>query len=393
MQTIKLDLSCFEIPQTVIAKQADVGRKFKVLITDKNQAYTVPEDARLSVWYSGSSGSGNYSMIGDRSAFEVVGNCVTVEMIAQMLLCKGDGMLCLMLNTADGMQSAMWNIPYKVEAVPGIDSPGAKQYYSAFSEIAMEAAGSAIAAREAAEEARKLNREKVPMGLYSRDAITVNKEADTGSFWDQVTEVFESMANESVELLYAEVVSSYESVDRNEPGYGHYRVTISKSAHRRYGYVEATNYFSSAESWRAPTLLTRIMFNGKWSDTQRPFKNIYEAVCSELLWENASVNTVLGPQVIQLPNYEREYNALLLMVNLDTSFRYTIPVLLRMDGSYGTNIAYFPACNYNGKSWIACWRYFFVSEDGKSVSISEGYRDGAVSNSRAIPYKIYGINL
>lgn len=134
MQTIYLDISIRKVPLAVFAKQGDVGRKFKAVIMDGGVSYTIPEGAQLSVWYSGSSGEGNYTAIGERSAFHVQGNTVEVEMIAQMLTNKGGGMLCLVINTADGEQVGLWNVPYAVEEVPGIDSPEAGQHFTAFSE-------------------------------------------------------------------------------------------------------------------------------------------------------------------------------------------------------------------------------------------------------------------
>lgn len=132
MQTIYLRIDeKHEIPK-LYAKQRDVGRKFKVVITDGNEDYKIPNGAQLSVWYSGTSGEGHYSSIGESSAILVEGNTVTVEMIAQMLVNKGGGNLCLAMNMADGKQLGLWDIPYIVEAIPGTDSEAAREYYDAF---------------------------------------------------------------------------------------------------------------------------------------------------------------------------------------------------------------------------------------------------------------------
>lgn len=393
MQTIKLDLSCYEIPQTILAKQGDVGRKFMVQLMDKNRDYTIPEGATLSIWYSGASGGGNYKSIGARSAFRIDGNTVTVEMITQMLACKGDGMMCLMLNSADGTQIAMWNIPYTVEAVPGFDSPGAQQYFTALSEAIRETTMNAEIAQAAAVKAANMVQSKLSIGLYSRTNITVDSTGNTKTFWNQVFDIYDSMPVERVEIINVRVLSPYSGIDSNEPTTGDYRVTITKSADHRYGFVEAVTYVSSAVTWQAPVLMTRIRYAGTWQDTQWPLKNIYNSVHTELLWSNASKTTVLASQTIALPNRAKEYDALLLLVNLDTSYYYTIPVLLRKGGDGNACVAYFPACSYAGRSWVACWRYFFLGNDGVSLTISDGYRDGFISNSRAIPYKIYGVRI
>lgn len=138
MQTIHLDISQKNTIPVVYSKQGDVGRKFQAVITDNGIPYTIPQESGLSVWYNGSAGEGNYSMVGQRDAFSISGNTVTVELLTQMLV-PGGGILCLVLNSADGAQLGLWDIQYTVEAIPGIDSPEAQQYYTAFSEVAAKA--------------------------------------------------------------------------------------------------------------------------------------------------------------------------------------------------------------------------------------------------------------
>lgn len=138
MQTIYLDISNKGVIPTIYAKQGDVGRKFEVVLTDSGLPYIPVGDSSFSVWYSGESGDGNYTEIGGRSAFSVNGNKVTVEMIAQMLSNDGDGILSIVLNDISGNQIGLWNVPYICEAVPGSDSEGAKDYYTAFSKSVEE---------------------------------------------------------------------------------------------------------------------------------------------------------------------------------------------------------------------------------------------------------------
>lgn len=134
MQTIYLDISNKGVVPVVYAKQRDVGRKFQVVLTDSGLPYAIPSGSVFSVWYSGKSGEGNYTGIGDHSAFVVSENKVLVEMITQMLSNSGDGILCLSLNESNGNQIGFWNIPYLCESVPGVDSNEAEAYYTAFSE-------------------------------------------------------------------------------------------------------------------------------------------------------------------------------------------------------------------------------------------------------------------
>lgn len=138
MQTIHLDISNKSVVPTVYAKQNDVGRKFEVVFTNSGLPYNPPDSSVFSVWYSGKSGEGNYTDIGDRSAFSINGNKVAVELITQMLTNDGTGVLCLVLNEANGNQIGSWNIPYLCEIVPGAESEKAAEYYTAFSKAVEE---------------------------------------------------------------------------------------------------------------------------------------------------------------------------------------------------------------------------------------------------------------
>jgi hypothetical protein len=133
MQTIYLDISNKGIIPTIYAKQGDVRRKFLVVLTDAGIPYSPPAGSVFSVWYDGDSGEGNYTDIGEKTAFSINENKVEVELITQMLGVPGEGVLCLVLNGADGSQIASWNINYLVESVPGANSEQAKDYYTAFS--------------------------------------------------------------------------------------------------------------------------------------------------------------------------------------------------------------------------------------------------------------------
>lgn len=133
MQTIYIDISNKGVIPTIYTKQGDIGRKFRVVFTDAGQAYTIPDGAMFSVWYDGDSGEGNYTDIGESSAFSIDGNKVNVEIISQMVGTPGSGVICLVMTKANGGQIGSWNIPYSCEEVPGIDSKVAEEYYTAFS--------------------------------------------------------------------------------------------------------------------------------------------------------------------------------------------------------------------------------------------------------------------
>lgn len=143
MQTIYLDLAEKNATQYIYVKQGDVGRKFEAVILDKGEPYAIAHGTVFTVWYSGSSGEGNYSAVGDHSAATWQDNTVQVELITQMLSQHGGGTMCLMMHAPDGTQIALWNLLYICEQVPGIDSEDAVNHYSALSEVAQQAVSAA----------------------------------------------------------------------------------------------------------------------------------------------------------------------------------------------------------------------------------------------------------
>ena len=128
MQTIYLDISKLGVIPVIYAKQNDVGRKVEVVLTNSGLPYEPEAGSAFSAWYSGASGVGNYTDIGDHSAFSVSGNKVTVELITQMIQNVGEGILCLVLSRANGEQIGLWNIRYICEGIPGAGSEPAKDY-------------------------------------------------------------------------------------------------------------------------------------------------------------------------------------------------------------------------------------------------------------------------
>lgn len=122
----------------LITNQGDVGVKFRIVLTDNSQEYILPEDGALSVWYMGSSGSGNYTSAEGESAVSASGSSVDVSVHRQMTACAGAGILWLIQILSEGKQKTLAKIPYIVAAGPDMDSPEAQQYYQAFSDVLAE---------------------------------------------------------------------------------------------------------------------------------------------------------------------------------------------------------------------------------------------------------------
>jgi len=119
----------------LITCQEDVGTKFRVMLTDNGEKWCPDENALLSVWYSGSSGEGNYTQIDGHSAFTITDNTLEVEIVTQMIACDGAGTLWLMLSNGDGGRKTLCKLPYITLPGPDPDSAEAQKYYTAFSEL------------------------------------------------------------------------------------------------------------------------------------------------------------------------------------------------------------------------------------------------------------------
>jgi hypothetical protein len=155
MQTFNLDITKKTIVPLLNAKQRDTGAKIQVMVTDDGKAYNFVEPLNVSIWFSGKSGSGNYTFIDDVPAVTRTDNVLTVRLAPQMLNLPGEHAMCIVIyDSATAAQIGLWNIPYYVEEIPGADSAGAQAYYESFLDAqrrAEEAAERAEAAAERAE--------------------------------------------------------------------------------------------------------------------------------------------------------------------------------------------------------------------------------------------------
>lgn len=277
MQTIRLDISQKNNVPLIYVKQRDVGHKFVIELYENGKIYTVDENYTCAVWYSGESGEGNYTHIGEKVACEIEGNKITVEMIVQMLNEPGGHEMCVVVYDPYNKQKGFWNIPYFVEAIPGADSKGATAYYQAFlqaQEKAEEAAGraedaaakinvdqeyietqvfaasgaaevAATAARDA--EAAAARAEAVAIDAVSYNPQELNPEQQAQAQMNigvdklcpPFTESGSSVTCEPVESYPLQVVSKIESV---QSGSGHDMVQLTQSGKNllAYPYVDTT---------------------------------------------------------------------------------------------------------------------------------------------------------
>lgn len=279
MQTIYLDISNKGAIPTIYAKQGDVGRKFSVVLTDSGIPYVPPVGSVFSAWYEGDSGEGNYTDIGEKSAFSVNGNKVTVEMISQMLSNDGDGVLCIVLNALDGNQLGSWNIPYICEFVPGANSEEAKSYYTAFSQAVsnlpipdetLSIKGKPADAAAVGEAVERLSEEKAPAGYVDfTNAVSSYFEFNT-----LIENTFAAIANNSEFRM----LINFENSDGVVPA-GTWFISV-KREWENYGIVEIVNDRYRLErrkfgdwldwEWNNPPLIinTEYRTTERWNDNK-----------------------------------------------------------------------------------------------------------------------------
>ncbi len=375
MQTIDLDICRYQAIQGIYAKQGDVGRKFRVRITDCGIDFPVPEGAKLSVWYSGTSGEGNYSEIAGKSAFTVEGSTVTVEMIAQMLMNKGGGTLCLIMNNEDGSQLGTWTIPYFAEAVPGMDSKSADQYYTAFSESVTKAVQAAQRSEELAEEIGTHNMFNKAM-VHERHGIGA-----TGYTLDQVlSNIYNKMENSSniiVDFLRGEDVKSDDLV----------RFSLGEGSNWMVLITRSKNTYGSMFAWQygKDTVVTKVrtMYGNGWSDWKPLIPDVTEGSWVEL-WVNKAENSAFPAQKVTVPyGYKR------LVIKFRHSIWYGHPTMVNVfNGELG--ICDFPSGAAGDKLRDHTCRFANRINEA-TISFQSGVLNGALNDNGAIPIAIYGV--
>ena len=134
MQTIYIDISNKSVLPTIYAKQGDVGRRFKAIISNSGVAYQITSES-FTASYDGASGSGNYDQIEGRSAFEVSQNTVVVELAPNIFQAPGDSLFCLTMKNGDDSVIGLWNIPIYTEEKPGFLGDPIGDYYPGISAV------------------------------------------------------------------------------------------------------------------------------------------------------------------------------------------------------------------------------------------------------------------
>jgi hypothetical protein len=149
MKTIVMDLSSkedllLEIQKnTINFKQEDINQRFCIALYDESQEWCIPDDAVLSVWYSGPSGEGSYSEVEGNSAFIVSGNQITITPAPEMIAAPGSGLLCLSIHAPASVSRILWNLVYTVEGTPAVGNPQMGTYFTALSGLVRQAQSAA----------------------------------------------------------------------------------------------------------------------------------------------------------------------------------------------------------------------------------------------------------
>ncbi|MBQ8358709.1 MAG: hypothetical protein IJX37_02165 [Oscillospiraceae bacterium] len=335
----------------LLAKQGDVGRKFKAIVTDGGAACAALAGAAVSVWYSGASGDGNYTDIGADSAVSISGNEITVELITQMLTNYGAGTLCLVINTADGDQLGTWNIPYMVEPVPGMGSAAAEAYFTAFSQAiqnlpypdaSLSAAGKAADAAAVGERFANMKAADIgaaPVGLVTK-ALSV---ADEAALDAALSAELAAMAENTAQFL---VISPKSGALFGGVGM---LCELYKRSASGYGTAKFTGYGSES-----PDVLYKTLWAGVWQPLE---------------WENPPMLTGVEYRTTERWNGKAVYTQMragLALPNADVrDIPFYIPnnsgVIRYRHIAYGPDMSELPMAS--GSS-ITAYGYFAQSDDG-----------------------------
>ncbi len=417
MQIIDLDIGTYQVPQAVYAKQGDMGRKFQIRLTDGQQEYIPAEGAWFSLWYSGTSGLGNYTCIEDRNAFLLEGSLLTVELIPNMLANKGGGTLCLLLHDEDGRQIGFWNIPYVCEVVPGLGSQEVTAHCSALTEYAKAAAESAAAAQAAVEQfqvddslllsgmaadaavtgqklgvlqddVHKLDMYKLDYNVFFR-SIRVNADENTGTLWQQLRDYYAYQHVNSIRYICAEVEVPYDAPEELEPGT--YRVTMTKGDSGK-GFVEVEGTVEDA--WGAPKLTASFFDNGIWTVATAPAEIHDARHYGRVLWENSDVNVEFTGMTVDLDSYSDRCNALLICFDFSTEYHgYSQTILVRRIETESTGgSVIFPTGSAMGIHMDENHTRYCIW-NGRQLQFGDGYVGNTKNNTMAIPKQIYGIRI
>lgn len=149
MQNFVIDIDRPGVPGVVHAKEGDTNRSVSMTLYRSGEAYTPPADTTFAVFYATAAGEGNYT-----EGPTLAGNVLTIPLIAQMLDAPGGGAMCVIMFGADGLQLGMWNLQLEVERVPGRNSTGATQWFTALSEYVAQTLANAQEAQAQADRAQ-----------------------------------------------------------------------------------------------------------------------------------------------------------------------------------------------------------------------------------------------
>ena len=172
MQKFSVDISSRGAPMVLYAAQGDTkSRFFSVAMFDSGVAYSLPSGASVTVRF-GAPGmpAGWYDIIqepggGSHPAVSVDGNVITAELAEQAVSVPGKNGVWLLVNAADGYQLASWGFDLVVEAVQGLDSPEAQEYYNVLTEQVAKTLANAQAAAASAAQAQQYAESIIPAQL------------------------------------------------------------------------------------------------------------------------------------------------------------------------------------------------------------------------------------
>lgn len=176
MQQFIIDVDTPAALGIVHAKQGDTDRAIQLILTRAGAPYIPPNGSAASVFYKTAGGEGNYS-----DGLTLTDNVLTVPLIEQMLDAPGCGAMCVVIFNAAGGQLGTWNLRVDVECVPGLDSGGATQWFTALNEYVGQTLANAQEAQAQADRAKEYADSITALTTDELDDLLARAEADAGS--------------------------------------------------------------------------------------------------------------------------------------------------------------------------------------------------------------------
>lgn len=243
-------------------------------------------------------------------------------------------------------------------------------------------------ARESANRAAETLENVLPKNLYQH-YLTVNVNNNTGTATSQLKAVYDRMEDYSVNFANVNVVKQYNAntLDFSDLSGGIWNVEICRT-NNSYGYMLAKKYpnFKVPEKAPAPLVISYMyLYDGIWADVwySSPTKSSLNLLYA---WENVTTNA-FAPQEIEISNAQR-FDTIVVEFRHSTNYGTSFKLFLKGNGA---GCVHYPKSKVGNNNYDETYRYV-NRHSGYKLSFQNGYRNGNIDNTAAVPIAVYGLN-